>query len=196
MWNEFRVWLYRHRIVAAMAATLAVAVVMIVSLTVCSDDDPPPTTTIPPTTVPITTSLSPTTSSSTTTTTTVVDASRITSPANGEMIQRETTLVGTVAGIPAGHEVWIVVQIGRHYPQDGPLNVLPDGRWTATAFVGGENDAGRNMLLHLVETGPEGSAQFSAYLEHGRNTTEFPGIPQDALAPDVRFLDSVTVTRG
>lgn len=121
---------------------------------------------------------------------------RINTPAADTTVRMEQIVSGTVGDVPAGNKVWVVVQIGVFYPQDGPMNVLPDGRWTGTAFVGATGDAGKTFVLHVVETGPEGTAQFGDYLRRGRELRDFPGIFQDKLATDVRFLDSVSVTRG
>lgn len=163
----------------------------------------PPPTQSPTTQAPTTSTPSSSTSSTAVTTTappptTIPNAptGRISTPAAESVVRMEQILSGTVAGIPAGNKVWIVVQIGVFYPQDGPLNVLPDGRWTGTAFIGATTDTDKTFVLHIVHTGPTGTTQFGDYLRRGRGFGDFPGIFQEDLAPDVTILDSITVRRG
>jgi hypothetical protein len=146
----------------------------------------PTTVTLPPTSAPDTSPpLMPPASST----------GKVTVPVANDLVRSEQIVSGSVANVPPGHTVWVVVQVGRHYPQDGPLRVLPDGRWTTTAFIGRPTDVGKTFVVHLVETGPDGTAQFQSYLKYGRDTAEFPGIFLEDLAADIRFLDSVSVTR-
>lgn len=119
----------------------------------------------------------------------------IISPVTGQDVASETLATGSVRNLQDSQQVWLIVEIGRLYPQDGPLPLLPNGTWSGTMFVGAVGDVDKRFFIHLVSVGRDGSRQFLEYLRRGRGSGEFIGILKDELARDVKFLDTATVTR-
>jgi hypothetical protein len=151
---------------------------------------PPSTATTPPSSSSSSTATSPvtmTTATAATTTTVDVPTPRILTPPSGP-VEPQVVATGTVHKLPPGHEVWLVVQIGDYYPQDGPVRVRPDGGWSSGAQFGGPGV----FALHLVDAGPSGVAKFADYFRRGRAVGDFPGIPPSDLPSDVTILASVT----
>lgn len=134
--------------------------------------------------------------------TTTTEGRPVPRPPRGEIlipqagtVPREMTASGTARDVPEGHSVFLLVEIGRHYPQGPLLQLLPDGTWSRVVRFGQPGDSNQRFNLHLVEAGPAGTATLNTYLRRAQETGEFPGIAANAIPSDVKFLDSVAVTR-
>lgn len=135
------------------------------------------------------------TTTTTTTTEHPVSASgRIGTPQAGR-VQQNITAQGTASGLTRGDTLWLIVEIGRFYPQPGPLPIVGGDRWSGPVPFGQDNDTNTTFALHLVLATADGNAVLADYIRRGESTGEFPGIARSGLPQDIRYLDSVTVTR-
>lgn len=138
--------------------------------------------------------VTPTTSPREGPTTPARSSGKITSPQPGP-VSKDVQVAGTASNIGDSDKVWLVVEVGSFYPQEGPIPVLADSRWSGFARFGQDDDVGKMFTLHLVTTGPTGTQVFNEYLRRGQNTGQFPGLLRGALPSDIRYLDSITVIR-
>ena len=121
---------------------------------------------------------------------------RILSPQNRPVAQVEMAS-GVVANLPSDHKVFLLLEIGRYYPQGGgAVRVLPDGTWSAQVRLGQSEEPGPEFRLHLVDGGPVTVTALTRYFEQADQTRRFPGIPIVEAPPDMRTLDSVKLVRG
>ena len=123
----------------------------------------------------------------------IVTTGRIVTPRDRPVMQHETAS-GVVANLPQGHKIFLLVEIGRYYPQSRAVPVLPDG--TLPVRFGQSQEPGAVFMLHLVEVGPDGVMALTAYFERAEESGEFPGFPRGNAPSDMQFLDSVRLVRG
>lgn len=73
---------------------------------------------------------------------------KINSPTDKSTISTGTTVRGTVSNMPSGYIIKVLVRPpgDRWYPQSG-VALFPDSTWSATTFVGSENDVGTEFLI-------------------------------------------------
>jgi hypothetical protein len=120
---------------------------------------------------------------------------QLTNPQDGGKADYNQVVTGVVTGLPPGIDAWIVLyptQAPAFWPQPGPLALNPAGRFRTSVYVGAgaTQNIGENFIVYLVAASPAASARFRA----------FAGPPvqsqgMSALPPDVKTLETITVTR-
>ena len=112
---------------------------------------------------------------------------------DGSEVANFEAVSGVVAGVAAGAEAWIVVQVGSdhtYWPQRH-LSLSQAGSFSSAAQFGprGTLGGGEEYVLLLVMAPPSASARLREFLD----TDASKGMPD--LPPDTVVLDRVRVTR-
>lgn len=107
----------------------------------------------------------------------------ITSHRKGQTVLCEEPIQGRYSPEVTG-PIWPVVYIGGGFhPQDegGQPATMSNGEWYGTVRFGNCNkpaeSRGKTFQLFVVTVDPQANAEFLSYLERGRRTGEYPGLP-------------------
>ena len=104
----------------------------------------------------------------------------IANPTNGANVPRQLTVEGT-SNLPAGANVWVVVQFGtRYYPQERALTDS-SGRWDQAVSIGNDKTASRTTfgIVAVAGTGTGGKGLdevFDTYLQVCADVNSYPGL--------------------
>lgn len=117
---------------------------------------------------------------------TVPQIGAITSPGSGQHVGHVFTAQGTLRQLPAGHHVWLAVEVGDLLWPKEPEIPTTSGNWTRQVGEYGNPPGGRFSLV-LLMVGPEGNREIQAWLRHGKETGDFPGLTRitDSVRLDV-----------
>jgi len=121
----------------------------------------------------------------------------ITSPVSGSKVSRLTTIQGTACHLPNNKELWILVisqGITAYYPQQGPVIVTNDGKWTSSVYVGLDDpvDVGREFVLVAVLADNAGSAAIRQYFSQASTSGQ---IGLEPLPGGIQLITQVQVIR-
>lgn len=120
---------------------------------------------------------------------------KITSPKNGALVHIKETVAGTATNIPNGNKIWILVypyQAHRYYPQSGKL-ILQNGKWSTPVYIGVTNNVGDKFDIIAVLANKQASDKFAAYIKHGIDTNDWPGMV--GIPSGAKVYSKITVTR-
>ena len=169
------------------AAVLVVASILLALVTGCGDSDPPPPDPPPPPPAAARASCMPRQVAP------AADAPRgmkgtIEVIASGSCtVGPQESANGTVADLPSGYELWVLVEIGGFYPQQ-PVGNAADGPWeTDEVLFGGPG----TFNVHLVAAGRKGQRRFEQYFSDGAQSGTYTPISRVDLPSDVYFLSIV-----
>lgn len=106
-----------------------------------------------------------------------------TSPKEDTSVPNVSLCEGTITEMPSNYQLWLVVyshRVGNYHPQNGPVNVEPQGAWSNSCHIGrptGQDVEEKFDVLALMVDGDVGQA-FKEYLEQAPNMTPapFPGM--------------------
>ena len=99
-------------------------------------------------------------------------SSEITSPLDGESVPRVFQMSGTCGAMPAGQQLWLVVQTGRVFSPKGAAKV--DGQnWEGTVKEYGVGRGG-SFEVCLYQVNEEGVALIAEWNARGRATGSWP----------------------
>jgi hypothetical protein len=131
----------------------------------------------------------------------------ITSPTDGATVPMQTNVQGTVnLNDLAGGSLWLFIfaSDGKYYPQVGdactnPTTIhIPEGRtrWTVTAYIGGDADAGSYFELRLGTLSEENTQTFLGQMQQWCNNG-FAGFTEAQIYDELGFneISFVGVTR-
>ena len=79
------------------------------------------------------------------------------------------------------------------YPDAEMLDLTADGKWSARVLLGNENDSGKTFDIIAITSNAEAQEVIDEYLDQGRETGVWPGMP--ALPDGATRRASVTVVR-
>ena len=101
-------------------------------------------------------------------------------------------LSGTIENIPAGINVWLVVETGtRYHPQHLPTD---SGCFRAPVIIGRKNDDhGHEFTVHVLAVTEDISESFGRYQEGSANFKKWGGVPKPAA--DSKVLATVKLIR-
>lgn len=134
-----------------------------------------------------------TSSIGTSTSATQTDA-QIVRPADNERVPMSITISGWTRNLPADQYLWVVCN-----PETSPGNWWPQGEditedeWSVETWIGQQNDAGKKFTIGLALVNREGDQKFRKYIETGKETGNYPGMP---LPVGAKILDQILVTRS
>jgi TIR domain len=96
-------------------------------------------------------------------------------PSRGARVCQEIRCSGTASRLCSGHSFALAIEVEKLiYPKEARVIPDQDGNWTATVFEDGE--ATRfSLSLWLVD--PTGRRFISDWLQEGRRTGRYPGLP-------------------
>lgn len=121
---------------------------------------------------------------------------KITAPLADEEVAINVDVSGTISG--PGPEVpylWLVINPhtapGLWWPQGGRIAPY-EGRWRASASLGGEEDKGTQFDMAVVLVNEEDNEYYVQYLRAGERGDGYPGKP---LPPSARIEAQVTLKR-
>jgi hypothetical protein len=111
----------------------------------------------------------------------------ITFPRDGAKVQRVFTAEGTLADIPNDQRVWLAVEVsGLLFPKEPEITA--EAHWLMESIEAGKLPGGAFSLV-LLMVGSRGQRQIEAWLERGRASGEFAGLPE---IDESRKLDTVS----
>ena len=112
-------------------------------------------------------------------------------PKDDGEIRHETSIQGTYSSIPDGYQIWVVVSIGGRFYPSAKADLLQNGTWTATAWVGSgpDEDIGKTFGILAVLADPGASGELDKYIQ----AKEWTGL--DRLPAGAEICDRVTVKR-
>jgi hypothetical protein len=93
----------------------------------------------------------------------------IDAPAPGDPVDRNIVARGTLANIPEGQHVWVIVRDGNLLYPKGPEVTPPDGDWSLRLYQGGTSEV---VSLELYRMGDEGHRRITGRLDK----SDFSGI--------------------
>jgi hypothetical protein len=117
-----------------------------------------------------------------------------TTPVSESTVSIVATVQGTACEIPSTEELWVLIVpdgVTAYYPQPGPVVVTNDGKWSASATVGQNNDSGRGFVLVTALADQEGSAAIQAYFH--QSGSDFKGLYP--LPKGIQLMSQVHVIR-
>lgn len=126
----------------------------------------------------------------------------ITFPTEGSQVSRMTTVNGTASNIPPGKELWLLIEskaVKGYYPQGGttgtpsPIVVSSSGTWNRDAYIGQDNDSGRQFVLYIALVDQEGRAAIDRYFASGASSNSY--TPIYSLPNGIQILTQVSVIR-
>jgi hypothetical protein len=113
---------------------------------------------------------------------------KIDQPVNNASLGRSIPCRGSVRGTARAPEARYYLAFESSeliYPQDPPLKVGTDGRWSATLR---EADSPERFSITLWAVPPTGVEHIQIWLDNGRRTGEYPGL---TVLPDAQRLAEV-----
>ena len=122
---------------------------------------------------------------------------KITGPEEGDEVQVSTPVSGTFSGeLTEGQYMWVVINPhpspGQWWPQGGRIDPWK-GQWNVLAWFGREKeDIGKGFDIAVILVDERDNQYYWNYLETGKETGSYPGIPLPASA---RIVDRITVVR-
>ena len=118
-----------------------------------------------------------------------------TAPPNGARAPRKAFLSGTIENIPAGIDVWLVVESGALYhPQGAQLPTDSGAFHRARVTIGVPNDnQGREFTVHVLAVTEDISKSFSRYQQGSASFQKWAGVPKPA--DDSKVLATVKLIR-
>lgn len=119
----------------------------------------------------------------------------IISPADRSVVPQLTIVQGTACHIPQDRELWLLVAaagVPGYYPQNGPIIVSSDRKWSASAQLGqaGSVDVGRGFVLYTALADQGGRAAILSYFASAPNFT-----PLNPLPAGIQLLDQIAIVR-
>jgi hypothetical protein len=112
-------------------------------------------------------------------------------PPNGEKAPRKTLLSGTLENVPAGVDVWLVVETGTVYHPQGQQ--LLTNLFRESVIIGRKNaDLGQKFTIHVLAATEDVSNVFSQYQKDSSSFGKWEGVP---IPPDSRVLATVELIR-
>lgn len=122
----------------------------------------------------------------------------ITTPTDGSVVSQSIIVRGTACHIPQGNQLWLLVMaegVTGYYPQSGPIVASSDGKWSASAFLGGTDsaDSGRAFVLYTASVDQGGSAA-TAIQNYFASSPDFR--PISPLPDGIHLLSQVQVVRA
>jgi len=118
-------------------------------------------------------------------------------PAPGDGVDKITVATGTARDVLRGQRIWAIVKVDDgHYPQLSALDVPPGGGlWALSVLFGKDDDVGKPFTLLVVLASPEAHEAFTAWIERGRATGDYPGMREGVDYPAVTTLAASAVVR-
>lgn len=119
---------------------------------------------------------------------------KITSPKNGESIDRLVTVQGTAQNLSSDQTLWVFIgQSSRYYPMANPVVVRTGGGWSCDSYVGGEKDAEKQFDIYAVLADSAAEAEINAYNTQAKNSGDYSGMT--SLPEGATVGDKITITR-
>ncbi len=121
----------------------------------------------------------------------------INEPTEGSRVSQIQTIDGESQILPPDSVIWPVVYLpatGRYYPQNFPADVQANGEWSATVYIGQENDSGIAADIIVVLADKSAQDAFYSYLADAKDRNDFPGL--DKLPKGATIYDRVSVVRN
>jgi hypothetical protein len=116
-----------------------------------------------------------------------------TTPQNGARAPRKAFLSGTIANIPAGIDVWLVVETGAVYHPQGARLPTDSGRFRAPVIIGLNNDNhGHEFTVHVLAVTEDVSKDFDRYQKDSFIFKKWHGFQKPA---DSRQLATLKLIR-
>jgi len=113
---------------------------------------------------------------------------KINLPGNNASVPRHFQAGGTIADLPPGQHLFLVVEVeGLMWPKGEAQ--LQNMAWTCDVYEGGDPPGGR-FALSLFAIGGQGFETVTAWLERGKATDSYPGmehIPQGIRLHSIRL---------
>ncbi len=105
----------------------------------------------------------------------------ITYPAESTGVEMRETIRGSSAGVSPDDSIWVVIYIPElqsYFPQERSADVQAGGGWSARVQIGNEGDAGVSFEVLAVTADRRARREFRRYLEQGRQTGRWEGLPR------------------
>ncbi|MGO8788985.1 MAG: hypothetical protein ACLQVL_16590 [Terriglobia bacterium] len=117
-----------------------------------------------------------------------------TAPPNGAKVPRKLLLSGTLENIPAGIDVWLVVETGTVYHPQHEALPTNSGAFQAPVIIGGTSneERGREFPVRMLAVTEDVSKAFRFYLQDAARLRKWKGVPKP---PDSRVLATLKVIR-
>ncbi len=119
---------------------------------------------------------------------------QFTDPPNGAKVPRTPILSGTLENIPAGTEVWLVVETGTVYHPQHEALPTNSRAFRASVFIGGKGNAerGQEFPVHVLAVTEDVSKAFRRYQKDSASSNKWVGVPKPA---DSKILATLKVIR-
>jgi len=125
---------------------------------------------------------------------------QIDNPAPNSTVKMNTIVYGSASNMPSGQTLWLLLynpQLRLYYPQDPPVTIQPNGKWTEQVYVGGANDTGKEFAISAVLADQNSNNFFVNYTNHGKSTGDWPGItPEQYQTSGAYLYQQITVSRA
>jgi hypothetical protein len=104
-----------------------------------------------------------------------------TAPPSGARVPWKAFLSGTIENIPAGIDVWLVVENGPVYHPQGARLPTDSGAFRAAVTIGGVNSGHlHEFTVHVLAVTENISKSFGLYQQDSANSKKWPGVPKPA----------------
>ena len=108
-----------------------------------------------------------------------------TAPPNGAKVPRKAFLSGTIENIPAGIDVWLVVENGAVYHPQGAQLPTDSGAFHRAPVTIGSVNSGHlhEFTIHVLAVTKSISRSFSRYQQDSASSKKWPGVrkPADSM---------------
>lgn len=121
----------------------------------------------------------------------------VTSPCDGDAVEKTIKISGVVNGeLPDDTYLWVVANPDtsdiQYWPQGKALSIEKDGSWNCIAQLGNDDSKGHTYYIYIVCVNTQDNQYYNDYLNNGRSTGDYPAIP---LPPSAEKLVKVAVLR-
>ncbi len=122
---------------------------------------------------------------------------QLTYPHNGDGVDLVFSVEGTSQNVPENQAIWVIVyphEVGLYYPMADCAVTHANGAWTSVAYLGEENDTGKQFDIFAVVANQTAQDELNAYATICKITGSYSGM--GALPVGTVVYDKVTVIRN